>query len=44
MQTLLLDGDQQIGAERDAYLGFDRVLGTAPKDLDVQVLFHPLEE
>ena len=44
IQAFLGDGDQHISADRDPDLRFDRVLVSAKKSLDPQMLFDPLEE
>lgn len=41
---LLETGHQEVNADRDPDLGFDRVLGRAEERLDAQVLFDPFEE
>ena len=44
MQTLLRNGDQQVGGYGNPYLRLHRVLAGAKEPLDAQVLLDPFEE
>ena len=44
LETLLHDGDQHVGGDRDPCLCLHRVLAGAEKCLDAQVLLDPFEE